>query len=77
MLQIIILAVILMGIAFAGFAIKILIQKDGEFKKSCSSVHPTTGERLGCVCGHGDGSEECENKDEVKVAAIKVESARL
>ena len=42
--------------------------KDGEFKKSCSSVHPKTGERLGCVCGsQGDGS--CENKDpkEIKI----------
>ena len=77
MLQIIILTAILLGIAFAGFAIKILIQKDGEFKKSCSSVHPTTGERLGCACGHGDGGGDCENKDQVKVAAIKVESAKL
>ena len=77
MLQIIILAAILLAIAFAGIAIKILVQKDGEFKKSCSSVNPDTGERLGCVCGGSDSGEVCENKKQVKVAAIKVENTKL
>jgi hypothetical protein len=61
-LKILLITIVFLALAFAGFAVKMFFKKDGEFKKSCSSVHPKTGERLGCVCaGQGDGS--CENKD--------------
>lgn len=62
MLQVIIIAIIFVGLAFAGFAIKILLTKKGEFKKSCSSVDPVTGEKFGCSCGNGDGGENCKNR---------------
>ena len=52
-----------MALAFAGFAIKMFLKKDGEFKKQCSSVHPKTGERLGCVCSSGKGDGSCHNPD--------------
>lgn len=35
------------------------VKKDGEFKKSCSTVNPDTGERVGCSCG--GGSNSCHN----------------
>jgi hypothetical protein len=62
LLNVLIISIILIGLAFAGFAIKILLTKDGEFKKSCSSVDPATGDRYGCSCGSTDGGEDCMNK---------------
>jgi hypothetical protein len=61
LLKVLIISIVFVGLAFAGFAIKILLTKNGEFKKSCSSVDPTTGERYGCSCGIGDGGEACDN----------------
>jgi len=59
-LKILLITIVFMALAFAGFAVKMFFKKDGEFKKSCSSVHPKTGERLGCACG-GDGDGSCKN----------------
>ncbi len=58
-LKLILLSVVLLGIAIAGFAVKMFFIKGAEFKKSCSSTAPN-GERLGCVCGGGEGS--CDRK---------------
>lgn len=54
MLTVILFAVVLIGLAIGGIAIKMLIQKDGQFSKSCSSVEMTSGEKVGCVCGDGN-----------------------
>ncbi len=62
MWKVILLSVVLVSIAIAAIAIKMFIKKGGEFKKSCSSVDPATGNRIGCTCGHADGGESCENK---------------
>jgi len=61
LLKLILIAIVLVGLAFAGFAVKMFFIKGGEFKKQCSSVNPETGERYGCVCGEGDGSDSCVN----------------
>ncbi|HMM11259.1 MAG TPA: hypothetical protein PKE03_04100 [Bacteroidales bacterium] len=58
-LKILLLAVILVGLAMAGIAIKMFVLKNGEFKKQCSSVD-VHGQKIGCTCGGGEGS--CENK---------------
>jgi hypothetical protein len=60
MLKLMLVATILLGIAFAGIAIKMFFFKDAEFNKSCSSIDPQSGKRLGCSCG-GDESTSCEN----------------
>jgi len=57
-LKLIILAIILVGIAVAGIAIKMFFLKGGEFKKQCSSVD-ASGRKMGCSCGQGESS--CEN----------------
>jgi len=59
-LKVVLLAVIIIGLSIAGIAIKMFLKKGGEFKKSCSSVDPATGERYGCSCGKAEGST-CEN----------------
>ncbi len=60
MLKLIIVAIVLIGISFAGIAIKMFFIKDAQFKKSCSSVDPQTGQQLGCSCG-GVESTSCDN----------------
>jgi hypothetical protein len=58
-LQLFLVVILLIGLSFAGIAIKMFFKKGGEFKKSCSTVDPQTGKPMGCSCGGGDGS--CEN----------------
>lgn len=60
-LKVVLLATAIIGLSIAGIAIKMFVKKGGEFKKSCSSVDPNTGQRLGCTCGNSEGSS-CENK---------------
>ncbi|MBE0648022.1 MAG: membrane or secreted protein [Bacteroidales bacterium] len=62
MLKLLLLSFVLIAIAIAAIAIKMFVKKDGEFKKSCSSVDPGTGKRIGCTCGNSDGGEACENR---------------
>ncbi len=64
MWKVILLTILIVGFAVAAIAIKMFVKKEGEFKKSCSSVDPSTGTRLGCTCGNADGGETCENKNE-------------
>jgi len=61
-MKLVLLAVIFLALAVAGIAIKLLIKKDGEFKKSCSSIDPKTGKAFGCSCGNeGKNTANCEN----------------
>jgi len=62
MVKLIIISIVLLGLAVAGIAVKMLLTKDGEFKKSCSSVDPNTGERLGCSCD-GEKQGSCRNNE--------------
>ncbi|MCK9167096.1 MAG: membrane or secreted protein [Bacteroidia bacterium] len=59
MLKVILISILLLALAVSALAIKMFVKKGGEFKKSCSSVHPETGERIGCSCG--GGSNSCHN----------------
>jgi len=63
-LKLLLLSVIIIAIAFAGFAIKMFVKKDGEFKKQCSSIDPKTGKALGCSCEGAPGDGSCRNEDE-------------
>jgi hypothetical protein len=54
MFTVIIFSVLLIGLAVAGISIKMLLQKDGQFSKSCSSVEFADGKKTECVCGNGD-----------------------
>ncbi|HRZ42249.1 MAG TPA: hypothetical protein P5228_06055 [Bacteroidales bacterium] len=61
----ILFAIVLVAIAFAGIAIKMFFIRGAEFKKTCgSSVDPKTGKPMACSCGsngEGEGSH-CDNK---------------
>lgn len=60
MIKLILVAIIFIGLAVAGIAIKIFVLKDGEFKKSCSSVDPNSGKAMACSCG-GETDDSCSN----------------
>lgn len=61
MLQIIV-AIALLGLGFAGIAIKILVKKDGKFAGTCSSNNPLLQEE-GAVCGlcGARPEDQCKN----------------
>lgn len=63
--KLLLITTVLLALAFAGFAIKMFIKKDGEFKKQCSTVDPHTGKNLGCSCKGSPGDGSCRSeKDE-------------
>lgn len=62
MLTTILLAILLIGLAVAGFAVKIIFQKDGKFNGTCSSNNPYLRDELGqcTVCGSMNPGEDCK-----------------
>jgi len=60
-MQLFLLTVILLGLAFAGIAIKILFKKNGEFAGTCASNNPLLREEgASCsVCG-ARPEEQCQ-----------------
>ncbi len=62
MLTTLLLAIALIGLAVAGFAVKIIFQKDGKFNGTCSSNNPYLQDELGqcSVCGSTNPAEECK-----------------
>jgi hypothetical protein len=55
MFKLILITAFLLGIGFAGIALKIWAKKDGEFDGTCSSRNASG---KGCACGGGGA---CEN----------------
>ncbi len=74
-LKILLVSVVILALAFAGFAVKMFFKKDGEFKKQCSSVNPKTGQAIGCVCG-SEGDEKCKNKEQITALKIKIQELK-
>ena len=62
-IKIILLAIILVGIAFAAIAIKMFFIRGSEFKKTCGTIDPKTGKPLPCTCRQPekDTGKHCEN----------------
>lgn len=58
---VVLVAIGMLALAFAGIAIKILLKKDGEFSGTCASNNPMLQEEgVGCsVCG-ARPSEQCQ-----------------
>jgi len=63
-MQVAILTIVLLGLAFAGIAIKILVKKDGQFAGTCASNNPMLKqEGASCgVCG-ARPEEQCKKED--------------
>ena len=62
-MEIFLISVCLIGIAFLGIAIKLILKKNGEFSGTCASQSPflnKSGEPCG-ICGKIPTSSECAN----------------
>ncbi|MCB0517024.1 MAG: membrane or secreted protein [Bacteroidetes bacterium] len=59
-----ILSIILVSFFFVGLGIKILLQKNGEFKGTCASQSPYLKNQIGAcsVCGKLPEESECRNE---------------
>lgn len=57
-------AILLIGIAVLGIAIKMFFIKGSTFTKTCGSVDPKTGQKVACTCGDDGGGKKtnCDNK---------------
>jgi hypothetical protein len=77
--KLLLISIVFMAIAFAGFAVKMFFKKDGEFKKQCSTVDPHTGKNLGCTCAGQPGDGSCRNdKEEEKPSAfVEVQELKI
>jgi len=75
-IKILLITVVFLALAFAGFAVKMFFQKNGEFKKQCSTVDPKTGQSLGCSCG-GTGDGSCHSEDEEPASKIDVQPLQV
>lgn len=65
-MKLILLTIVLLGLAFAGIAIKIWSKKDGKFAGTCASQSPylnKDGEPCG-MCGKLPSEQDCK-KDNV------------
>lgn len=63
-MEVVLLSVLLLGLAFAGIAVKILLKKNGEFAGTCASQSPflnKEGESCG-LCG-ASPEEMCKKED--------------
>jgi len=56
-MKLLFLSIVLIGLAFAGIAIKIWAKKDGEFDGTCAGSNVKMKEK-GIVCGCGN-EEDC------------------
>jgi len=52
-MKVVLISVLLLGLAFAGIAIKLLVKKDGQFAGTCASNNPMMKSSEGScsVCG--------------------------
>lgn len=72
---VLIVCIVVLALCMALIGVKILLKKNGEFKRRCASVDPYTGERTGCFCGHSNVLDsDCKNK---KHSVLEVDSDLL
>tara|TARA_Y100001949_G_C15858474_1_gene273891 strand:+ start:170 stop:367 length:198 start_codon:yes stop_codon:yes gene_type:complete len=65
-MEIFLLSIALIGLAFFGIAVKIIFKKDGKFSGTCASQSPflnNSNEPCG-VCGKIPTNSECANEAE-------------
>ena len=62
-MEIFLISIILVAVAFSGIAIKLIVKKNGEFSGTCASQSPflhNSNEPCG-ICGKIPTSSECAN----------------
>lgn len=63
-MEVILVSIVLLGLAFAGIAIKIWAKKGGEFGGTCASNNPML-QKEGAVCGlcGAKPTQQCKNPE--------------
>jgi len=64
-MEVVLVAILLLGLGFAGIAIKILLKKDGQFSGTCASNSPFLNEE-GKPCSFCGAmpDEKCQKPDQ-------------
>jgi hypothetical protein len=65
MIELFLITFLIVGLAFAGIAIKIILKKDGKFAGTCASASPflnKDNEPCG-ICGKLPKETECKNPE--------------
>jgi len=67
-MELVLISIVLLGLAFAGIAIKIIVKKDGKFAGTCASQSPFLNkEGEACsFCGKLPEEQECKNPEAQK-----------
>ena len=61
-MAVVFISIVLVALAFAGIAIKILVKKDGKFSGTCSSSNPMFNKDGACgICG-AKPEEKCKRE---------------
>ena len=65
MIQLFLITFVLLALAFAGIAIKILVKKDGKFAGTCASQSPFLNKDIEpCgFCGKLPDEQDCKNPE--------------
>lgn len=64
-MELVLISIVLLGFAFAGIAIKIIVKKDGKFAGTCASQSAflnKEGEACG-FCGKLPEEQDCKNPE--------------
>lgn len=59
---VVITAILFLGLAIVGLAVRILLKKDGEFPGTCSSNNPLNDDGSCSVCG-ASSKQSCQNEE--------------
>lgn len=63
-MKLVIITIVFLAVAFAGIAIKILLQKNGEFAGTCASKNPLLNEEgEPCSFCGAEPDEKCKSED--------------
>ncbi len=68
-MKLLLLSIVLLGLGFAGIAIKIWAKKDGEFDGTCSGKNVKMKEK-GITCGCGKQETCSTNLDNMEVKTV-------
>lgn len=68
-MKLLVISIVLLALAFAGIAIKILVRKNGEFDGTCAGKNIKMKEN-GIVCGCGKQESCSTNLDNLDTPAI-------
>jgi len=72
-MKLLLLSILLLGLGFAGIAIKIWAKKDGEFDGTCAGSNVKMKEKgITCGCGNEDGCSSNLDNMESTVSVEKV-----